>query len=307
MNRIVNQRTGLRSARDTIGDPSNMLKSEILRYSMELMDESVASDRSQLIRIKQELSMGGGEKLYVHQKNDRFFFGAVTDAAGREVGITQDAQRIHALARRAYLEDQAAVIEKRCKRKARLRDAMANAVEEARMLARLGRFAEAGLDLCQIIFTKEQNEWLDQPYSPNPYYQEDLKYETDGHYLMRSNSEVRIGNMLERSSWPYRYDDLVVIGNDPAGPQPNRKNHFSDFKVPNLNGGITIHEHLGAFHIRGYADNALNRLNDYRNFEIRELPGRPVSPREITFSLENDLQEPELMRALLRRMLLPEG
>ena len=77
--------------------------------------------------------------------------------------------------------------------------------------------------------------------------------------------------------------------------------------MPNLLGGITVHEHFGAFQMKNYPDNSLKRLNDYRNFEVRELPSRIVLPEEFTWSLEADLRDPVLFQRIINRMLLPSG
>ena len=168
------------------------------------------------------------------------------------------------------------------------------------------RYADIGLDITRIIFTKEQNEWIDAPYTPNPYNVDSLKYETIGKLPVRSSSEREIGNMFEDIGLPYRSDDLVrIIRNDEHQGTPFRNTYFADFKVPNLLGGITVHEHLGAFHLENYSDNALQRLNDYHNFTVVELPGRPVGKNELTWSFESDLQGDENLKRLIARLLLP--
>ena len=69
--------------------------------------------------------------------------------------------------------------------------------------------------------------------------------------------------------------------------------------------GITIHEHLGAFQMERYPDNALRRLNDYRDHTVFELSSRPVSSEEFTWSLEADLRSSRLFDRIIARMLLP--
>ena len=122
---------------------------------------------------------------------------------------------------------------------------------------------------------------------------------------MRSKSETIIGNYFESIGLPYRSDDVVTIYSGHTSERPFRDTYFADFKTPNLLGGITIHEHFGAFQIEKYPDNALKRLNDYRNFDVYELDYRPVKPEEFTWSLEADLQDSVSFRRLVRRILLP--
>ncbi len=123
--------------------------------------------------------------------------------------------------------------------------------------------------------------------------------------MLRSKSEAKIASSIESIGLPYRHDDIVRIYSKVPGTTPYHGTYFADFKLPNLLGGITVHEHFGAFQIENYADNSLQRLNDYHAFEIYELPGRPVLDSEFTFSFESDLATTESIRRLIVKMLLP--
>ena len=223
----------------------------------------------------------------------------------RVIAITSDLQRVQRLARRDFLNQRIRSAEAQARELQEAVDRAEDARERQRFQAKLTRFADAGIDLASVLFTQEQLEWIDQPFTPNPHYLEDLKYPTKGGYVMRSNSEASLGSDLESFGLPYRYDDLVTIHYDPLGDRPFRNSYFADFKVPNLVGGITVHEHLGAFQIERYGENALQRLNDYQNFRIIELPDRPVRHEEITWSFEHDLHDPVLLQKLIQRILLP--
>jgi hypothetical protein len=114
-----------------------------------------------------------------------------------------------------------------------------------------------------------------------------------------------LGNELELLGIPYRYDDLVTIETGSSGDQPFRESYFADFKLPNLLAGITIHEHLGAFQVTQYGDNALMRLNDYNTFTVVELANRPVKHQEFTWSMEYQLKDPALLKETILKMLFP--
>ncbi len=296
----------LRSARDTIRvNSSASVQTSFFRLSMGYLKYILAADRAELKTLQQELALLEPSSLCVHNHHGRFQFGSKRKGSRKEIGISQDSDRIHSLARRAYLEGRVRVISGNCDRIAELIDTSDEVCRELKLRNKLARFSDAGLDLSRVLFTKEQNEWIDEPYTPNPFYPENLIYPTTGGIMMRSKSEATIGSRLEAIGWPYRYDDLVTFSGSFRNAQPSRESYFADFKVPNLLGGITIHEHLGAFQVGRYADNSLMRLNDYHNFAIEELPGRTVTADELTFSFESDLRSLDLMQRLVHRLLVP--
>ena len=311
---IMKKNVALRTARDTIVNPAGMAQIELLRITSGLIRTAASRDAAESKAIRKELSVMEASRLHIRKAEKGFRFAAYPEEpsarqrAGkdtREIGISQDQARVHMLARRAYLLQRLSMIENNQRRLQKILSSCDSARSELRLQKDLKRYCEAGLDLSRILFTKEQNEWIDRPYSPNPYYKESLKQNTKHGVPVRSLSEATLGSFLESVGLPFRTDDLVEIHSE-YGVQPFRENYFADFKVPNLCGGITIHEHLGALHLQDYPDNSLKRLNDYHNHVVYELPGRQVKHSEFTWSFEYDLVDTGSMEALLRRMLLPD-
>ncbi len=129
---------------------------------------------------------------------------------------------------------------------------------------------------------------------------------------MRSGAEAKTGSKFESIGLPYRYDDYVAIGADPyatkayrQGKEPFRESYFADFKVPNLLGGITVHERFGAFQVENYGESRLKRLNDHHNFGVVEIPGKSVRHNEFTWSFESDIRNTKALDQLVARLLLP--
>ena len=294
----------MRTARDTIANPSGIIQLEFLRTTSQLLRDAVLSDEAEINSIRQELALLEKAKLRIHRRGDRSYFAALSEGEERERSLHKDMARIHALARRTYLQKRLALIERNSRRLRTALSSYESACYDLQLQSKLTRFCGSGLDLSRILYTEEQNEWIDRPYSPNPYYQGSLKYQTEHGIPVRSMSEARFGSRLEAIGLPYRSDDLVTIHSE-FNDSPFRENYFADFKIPNLCGGITIHEHLGALHLKDYPDNSLKRLNDYHNFSIYELPDRPVKHSEITWSFEPDIRDPKLLRSVIRRILLP--
>ena len=295
----------IRSAKDTVRNPSGLIQVSFLQATSELLRKMAQDNLSYIREMKQELVLLEDASLYIRKNRNRFLFSCRPAGSKRDIAITSDLQRVQRLARRDFLNQRIRRAESQARELQKAVDRAEDARERQRFQAKLTRFADAGIDLASVLFTQEQLEWIDQPFTPNPHYLEDLKYPTKGGYVMRSNSEASLGSDLESFGLPYRYDDLVTIHYDPLGDRPFRNSYFADFKVPNLVGGITVHEHLGAFQIERYGENALQRLNDYQNFRIIELPDRPVRHEEITWSFEHDLHDSVLLQKLIQRILLP--
>ena len=301
----------VRTARDTLANERKLISLNTIQSTSALLRKILANDVEELERIRQELALIETVPLRIHKRRSRYVFGIVPEGKSSEQGITKDKERIHQLARRDYIKNREAIIELRLKQVKAIIDTFDEVAYEQRLAKKLARYSNAGLDFTRILFTKEQNEWIDEPYNPNPYHQENLIHATTNNMCMRSGAEAAIGSKVESVGLPYRYDDFVEIGTNARAKAyrsedvPFRESYFVDFKVPNLLGGITIHEHLGAFHVTNYGDSSLKRLNDYHNFGVMEIPGRPVKHSEFTWSFANDVRNEDTLDQLLARMLLP--
>lgn len=295
----------IRRARDSIINGKALLQYDLFAVTLELEQELLESHQTMMNSMKQELALLEKSSLRIRHKKGHYYFGSKDIATGREEAITRDADRIHVLAKRSYLE---AAIKAEENQIRALKKILTDSKEKNygyQIKRKLKRYAEVGLDCSRILFTKEQNEWIDEAFASNPFKPENLRYQTHGGVKVRSKSEAAIGSFLESIGWPYRNDDIVRISGGNYENRPFRETYYADFKVPNLLGGITIHEHFGAFQVENYAENALKRLNDYHNYTIIEIPGRPVKSSEFTWSIESDIRDAASMKKLIKKLLLP--
>ncbi|MBQ3924898.1 MAG: hypothetical protein II696_05240 [Firmicutes bacterium] len=297
----------VRTARDSISTPSGITKVKFLRTTSLIIRELLNADRAEIDSMKRECALIEKGRLHIHLNTERnkYYYSLYSEEDGSETSLNNDMERIYRLARRDFLQLRIKQTESGCRRFSRLLNSIETACEEDRLRRKLLRYSEADLDLCRILFTEEQNEWIEQPYTPNPYHQNNLRYCTDAAFPVRSKSEGILGSGLECFGLPFRYDDIVRINRRGSSDRPFKDSYFADFKVPNLCGGITVHEHFGALHLNGYGDNALQKISDYTNFDIYEIPGRKVTRDEVTWSLESDILNPVRLHKTLIRILLP--
>ena len=295
----------MRTARDSIRNNSGLQQYSFLQISLDVLRDAIRGYRTVLDSMKQELALYEEGKLRIRRKGGNYYFGCVKDGSRKEISISRDNDRINAFARRNYLDSSIKVAEHRVRQLERIEGNSKEIHNYLQIQKKLDQFAAAGIDLSSVLFTKEQNEWIDRSFTPNPYNRGNLTTQTAGGIWMRSKSEAIIGTSLEAIGLPYRNDDLVRIITDMDGGEPFRDTYFADFKVPNLLGGITVHEHFGAFQVNNYAQNALQRLNDYHNHTVIEIEGRAVARSEFTWSFEGDIRNAKSMKRLMRKLLLP--
>lgn len=302
----------IRTARDTIQDSSGLVQINFLQLVWDLLQDVINMNNHEIDVMKQELAVIENSGLHIDNSHESSYYRSRNKVTRTRVSITDDLDRVHLLARRKYLENRIEAAELTSAKMSRIITAKGLVRLDQKLLQELKKYINSGLDIMQFIFTKEQVEWINSPYTPNPFHLDSLKQKTAGNIPMRSNAEAKLGSYIESTGLPYRADDIVLIqsnihnlSNAKPDATPHRDSYFADFKIPNLLGGITVHEHLGAFYIDNYGDNSLKRLNDYHNFTVIEIPGRPVTDREFTWSFASDLANEQTLRALLGRMLLP--
>lgn len=294
-----------RTAGDTVRNNLGLSQINFLSLTADSLKDMIQAEEDAARVMQQELAMIKEASLCIDWPREKVRFLSYDRDTQKTATITDDLDEVYILARRTFLENQVKSLQDHTRRLSAVLQNAEGARQELLLHKKLRKYNAAGLDLSRILFTKEQNEWISTPYTPNPYHPEDLKYPTNGGLMTRSKSEAKIGSTLEMIGLPYRFDDLVNIFSERTGERPFRNNYFADFKVPNFLGGITVHEHLGAMHLEKYSDNALKRLNDYRNFKVRELPSRIVKPEEFTWSLEADIHDTVQFQRIINRMLLP--
>ena len=301
MGRIeIDPRISMRTARQSIVAPLDLDFVDMNSICGETLRRMLDADQRELEQCRRELSEPEQYCLYIKKTRGKLYYYQAADGGDTMQSISDDPDRINKLARRKYLEKKVLELEVNLSRLKAAIDSYEHRQSAAKTRRVLEYLRDAGIDLTRIIFTEEQNRWIDAAYSPNPFHTENLTKRTNGGIWMRSRAEVLIGNELERRGIPYRYDDIVEVSG-PDRENPNalyRKSYFADFKIPNLRRGISVNEHLGATHLQGYGDNAIVRINDYDWYHAFDRS-------EVFWTLDSDVLDPERMDRAIRTMLLP--
>ena len=104
-------------------------------------------------------------------------------------------------------------------------------------------------------------KWLNEPFTPNPYYEEHRIYQTRNGEFVRSKSEVLIADMYFEMGIPYKYEAPLRLRYG--------KLKYPDFTLLNTGTNQLIyHEHLGCLDDSDYLQSNLNKIYDYLQNDI---------------------------------------
>ena len=107
-----------------------------------------------------------------------------------------------------------------------------------------------------FTFDKAAEKWRNENYPTNPYKTEKCIYLTDSGGMVRSKSEKLIADRLWGFGIDFRYEAQIVIGG---------KVFYPDFTIRAKDGRIILWEHFGLLGEKNYEQNALAKIDAYRN------------------------------------------
>lgn len=140
-------------------------------------------------------------------------------------------------------------------------------------------------DLLSPYFTnnsKELNDWQHADYEKSQRYPENLIYKSISGNVLRSKSEVLIDMMLYANHIPFRYEEVIQLGDITIAP---------DFTIKHpVTGQLYYWEHFGKMDDSNYAGNTGNKLQLYISHGIipsiqlittYETKKHPLGPDEV--------------------------
>ena len=237
----------------------------------------------ELAALHKELAGIEGGRLNIRKKNGAVYF--VERTEGIQKGITKDAGRVRALARKAWLEERVKVIEEEveimreaCDRIDGIDSDGVLRVSEWMTAAGLESFERSDLEL----------EWWRNRHSKNPKYREYLRFETNGGLLTRSKSERYIGNFLEDKGVTFMYEAEIVIDGHPKYP---------DFTILCPDGRVVIWEHCGM----------MDKVEYYLTTMLRKFDFRKIGywqNENLICTYDEDLDSVEILEMIYKRYIL---
>lgn len=238
--------------------------------------------------------------LYMYTNEGKTYFEHAMDGTRR--GITKEEELIYGLARKKYLEIRVNEFEGRFERRGRkLKVKTGRESQRARRLLR--KYAEAGLDIRRITFSKEQYLWVTEYYRSNSLYPDEKRYRTLCGVWVRSKSEQAIGNELELSGIPYRYEQMVEVNiswMEDVEERPPRKYkaYFPDFLIMTATGETILWEHLGKVHEGKYRRDNAERISAFRQSGM-------FREDQLILTFEADMKRSGFLREIIVRRIMP--
>ena len=142
-----------------------------------------------------------------------------------------------------------------------------------------------------VVLTDEQliSKWEESEYTPHPISNEVPFYQTMKGERVRSKSEVIIADRLFANGIPYKYECPIRVGDKIIHPD------FSILRISDRK--IVYYEHCGKMDDPKYAEDIVNRVNDYsregiilgdRLFMTFETSQTPLDVRVLDNMIKNN-------------------
>lgn len=247
----------------------------------------------QLLDLNSELESLPEGKLYIYQKNGKYYYCQRIPKGGHRkkehrIAITKDSDAVLALVRKTFVEKAVENIKNNIGELNRAIENYSPISEERVMKSFCVKYPE----LAKGIYYGDRNpdEW-ESGYVQPVFYEESYKSISAKGENMRSGGEMYITSRLDHFGIPYRYEDDTGI--------PDLK-YAPDLKILRPRDRKIIYwEHFGKVTDYEYVLNNIGKVKDYISYGIK-----PWDNLIMTFSNEKGGYDGKLIDAMIKCWLL---
>lgn len=262
-------------------------------YYKEQLISLRGSLKDQLSDLNRELEILPKGKLYIYQKNGKYYYCQRIPKGGYQKkehrnAITKDSETVLALVRKTFVEKAVKNITTNIEELDRVIGNYSPVSEERVMQSFCAKYPE----LAKGIYYggNDPDEWTANFVQPK-FYEEDYKSVSAQGEDMRSGGEMYITSRLDHFGIPYRYEDDTGI--------PDLK-YAPDLKILRPRDRKIIYwEHFGKVTDYGYVLNNVGKVKDYISYGIK-----PWDNFIMTFSNEKGGYNGKLIDAMIECWLL---
>ncbi len=252
------------------------------------IDSLLSEAKSEMVNLRKELKTYHGGTLYIKRYKAYTIF--TEYYSGKEKSIGKNIKRIHMLARRKYILSLLKCIESNYMFLKKLSRDIKICNYTNKIDSLLNSYISSGLDMDKILFSRHQQQWLNQPYERNPAYPEELKFKTTNDKLMRTKSELLIANRLEHYNIPY-------LPEMPLWFSYNLRPKYPDFTILKHDGSTIIWEHMGRMDKEDYFIKNSRKIIEYRQNGYSQNTN-------LIITFEEDIREPGMIDHIIESRLL---
>ena len=246
-----------------------------------------------LLDLNSELEILPDGKLYVYQKNGKYYYSQRIPKGGyrkkeHRIAITKDSETVLALVRKTFVEKAVQNIQNNILELDRVIENYCPVSEELVMQSFCARYPE----LAKGIYYggSDPDAWAADYIQPR-FYEDDYKSVSAQGEDVRSGGEMYIMSRLDHFGIPYRYEDDTGIPDLQYAP---------DLKILRPRDRKIIYwEHFGKVTDYGYVLDNIGKVKDYISYGIK-----PWNNLIMTFSNEEGGYDGKLIDALIECWLL---
>ncbi|MBP3338608.1 MAG: ATPase [Lachnospiraceae bacterium] len=138
-----------------------------------------------------------------------------------------------------------------------------------------------------ILMSEELEKWAKAEYQTNLFEKEKCIHKCESGHMVRSKSELLIATILHEYNIPFRYEEMVILGD---------RTIFPDFTIRHpVTGEIYYWENFGMMEKQEYAKKAFGKLELYNSHGY--MPGVNLIT---TFETKEKSLSPEVIRKIIQ-------
>ena len=247
---------------------------------MKVINTAVANYKKLLTELHQEKQLLPRGSLVARKNRYSHYLN------GRELGITQQPEKIVQLARSKYVE--VLIMELSNYLNTPLKDIHKFTFPtHKKVIASLPKAYQKLPD--HYFYQTSLDAWLNQPVNTNPRYLEHLTYPTKSGIFVRSKEEVLISNALTDNGIPHKFEVVHKVGG---------LHFYPDFTIRNpYTGKQFILEHHGAFHIEKYGETAHKKIVAYNDEGL-------ILNDTLIITYSDDIKTPNRLQEIIDTVIL---
>jgi hypothetical protein len=246
----------------------------------------LAEFEEMMMRANNEISQLPSGSLSVVMRGEKKTFFQVEKIQGKRVrkSINRNADKIHELARKRYLETKIEMLNKNM-------GAMKLFCREYEEVSFENILQKIPKSIHKECISKPKDDWSAQPYQQSTYLPEKKIHTTSGGIKVRSKSEILIAEKFHQYEIPFRYEQVLKINEIEFAP---------DFTILAKDNSLIYWEHCGLTNDSKYLNYHKWKLSIYEDCGIVPWKNLIVTYDDEFGNINMSIVESEIKNRILR-------